>query len=99
MYANEVASGTCDGSAYPVAVRDVGATALVNGHNAVGPVVGNFAMRLAVDKARRFGVGRVTAHSQFRAAELTEFLLHFGLPCRPWAIFFMSQVPATFLWL
>ena len=39
----------------------MGATALVDGKNLLGPVVGNFCMDIAIKKAKEFGIGMVVA--------------------------------------
>lgn len=43
----------------PKLIKDLGATALVDGMNLLGPVVGNFCMDLAIKKAKEFGIGMV----------------------------------------
>ena len=64
MYVKDILSGICDGKAMPIVTKDKYSTALVNGQNTLGPVVGNFAMKLAISKAKEYGVGWVTAHSK-----------------------------------
>lgn len=44
-------------------VSDRGATALVDGHNGMGMVVSKRAMEMAIEKARRYGVGTVVARN------------------------------------
>lgn len=61
MYVNEVRSGVADSAAKPVVVSERAATAHVDGRGALGPVVGNFCMNLAINKARSAGVGWVVA--------------------------------------
>ncbi|CAG0916040.1 unnamed protein product [Notodromas monacha] len=61
MYVNDIKANTCDGSAIPVILKESPATAWVDGNNALGPVVGNFCMQLAINKAKQVGVGWVTA--------------------------------------
>ncbi|XP_065338311.1 uncharacterized oxidoreductase YjmC [Cloeon dipterum] len=61
MYVNDVKTGICDGSAVPIIVKSTSATALVDGKNAIGPVVGNFCMQLAIKKAKETGVGWVAS--------------------------------------
>lgn len=41
------------------------ATALVNGNNLLGPVVGNFCMSLALKKAQDVGIGWVVANGKY----------------------------------
>ena len=47
----------------PVLARDVAATALYDGAKGLGHYVSTLAMRLAIDKARTFGVGIVTVRN------------------------------------
>ncbi|MDR3332292.1 MAG: Ldh family oxidoreductase, partial [Synergistaceae bacterium] len=50
-----------DGIQYPVTnfevLRDSGATAVIDGHDGMGQVIGARSMRLAIDKAKKFGLG------------------------------------------
>ncbi|XP_046550866.1 uncharacterized oxidoreductase YjmC-like [Haliotis rubra] len=46
----------------PIVVKESVATALVDGNNMLGPVVGRFCMNLAMRKARSTGVGMVSAY-------------------------------------
>jgi LDH2 family malate/lactate/ureidoglycolate dehydrogenase len=64
MYVRDVKSGICDGSAVPLIVKSSPATALVDGNNGLGPVVGNFCMDIATKKARETGVGWVAAKGE-----------------------------------
>ena len=50
----------CDPNSKPSIVKETGSTALVDGNNGLGAVVGNFAMNLAINKARETGVGWVS---------------------------------------
>lgn len=43
----------------PEIIRSVGATAVMDGHNAMGQVVGVHAMKLAIEKAKEYGTGYV----------------------------------------
>ncbi|XP_039491711.1 uncharacterized oxidoreductase YjmC isoform X1 [Drosophila santomea] len=54
---------TVAGNATPGVVSEKKAIALVDGHNAPGPVVANFCMDLALQKAREVGIGWVSARS------------------------------------
>lgn len=61
MYSSELQSGVCRGGGHsPEIVRQTVATALVEGHNLLGPVVGKFAVDLAIQKAKEAGIGMVT---------------------------------------
>lgn len=57
----DIKAGICSSTADPVIVREMGATAHVDGKNCLGPVVGDYAMAVACQKAREFGVGWVVA--------------------------------------
>ncbi|XP_029952226.1 uncharacterized protein LOC115391935 [Salarias fasciatus] len=62
MYVNDVKSGICAKDGEPVVEKQTAATALVDGKNLLGPVVGNFCMQLAIEKAKEVGIGWVVAH-------------------------------------
>jgi LDH2 family malate/lactate/ureidoglycolate dehydrogenase len=61
MYVDEVDNKTADPNAKPVVLKESPATAWVDGNNGLGPVVGNFCMQLAIEKAKSVGVGWVVA--------------------------------------
>ncbi|XP_068218653.1 uncharacterized oxidoreductase YjmC-like isoform X1 [Palaemon carinicauda] len=61
MYVKNVLQKTCDGGADPSIETESVSTALVNGNNGLGPVVGNFCIDLAVKKAKETGIGWVCA--------------------------------------
>ena len=65
MYVNDIGSGITVADKEPSVVKETVATALVDGNNVLGPTVGNFAMELAVQKAKEAGVGWVTAKGKF----------------------------------
>ncbi|XP_036391576.1 uncharacterized oxidoreductase YjmC-like [Megalops cyprinoides] len=62
MYVKDIQTGICAKDGEPAIVKESAATALVNGNNLLGPVVGNFCMDLAIKKARDVGIGWVVAH-------------------------------------
>ncbi|KAG5839084.1 hypothetical protein ANANG_G00201180 [Anguilla anguilla] len=62
MYVKDIQTGICEKDGEPTIVKESVATALVNGNNLLGPVVGNFCMDLAIRKAREVGIGWVVAH-------------------------------------
>uniref|UniRef100_H3CSR4 Malate dehydrogenase n=2 Tax=Tetraodon nigroviridis TaxID=99883 RepID=H3CSR4_TETNG len=62
MYVKDIQSGICAKEGEPVVEKQSAATALVDGKNLLGPVVGNFCMDLAVKKAKEVGIGWVVAH-------------------------------------
>ncbi|CAH0550469.1 unnamed protein product [Brassicogethes aeneus] len=57
MYLGEVSSGMCDGQAKPSILKETPATALIDGHNGLGHIIGKFAMEVAIKKCREEGVG------------------------------------------
>ena len=61
MYVNDLKSNTTVSDKEPGVICEKAATAHVDGRNLLGPVVGNFAMQLAIQKAKESGVGMVTA--------------------------------------
>ncbi|XP_017571221.1 uncharacterized oxidoreductase YjmC-like [Pygocentrus nattereri] len=62
LYVKEIRAGICAQEGEPLLEKESLATALVNGNNLLGPVVGNYCMSLAVKKAREAGIGWVVAH-------------------------------------
>lgn len=58
-YAKRLQAGAIDPKGRPEVVDRHGATALVNGHNAMGQVVASFAMNVALDGAAQLGSGSV----------------------------------------
>ncbi|XP_075998283.1 putative oxidoreductase YjmC isoform X2 [Genypterus blacodes] len=61
MYVKDIQSGICDKTGDPVVEKESPATALVDGKNVLGPVVGKFCMDLAIKKAKEVGIGWVVA--------------------------------------
>jgi len=59
-YVADIRSQICDPNAVPSIVRETSSTALVDGNNSLGAVVGNYAMNLAITKAKETGVAWVT---------------------------------------
>ena len=64
MYVNDVLSGITEKNGQPEIVKETAATACVQGNNLLGPVVGNFSMDLATEKAQKSGVGWVVARGK-----------------------------------
>lgn len=58
-YANEINSGMVDVHAKPEIVHETPISALIDAHNGMGQVVGQHAMRLAIEKAKKVGCGMV----------------------------------------
>nr|CAH8869752.1 unnamed protein product [Trichobilharzia regenti] len=61
MYVRDIQKGVCETRAEPKIVKESASTALVDGKNVLGPVVGNFAMNTAIQKAKKTGVSFVAA--------------------------------------
>ncbi|XP_041450025.1 uncharacterized oxidoreductase YjmC [Drosophila obscura] len=62
LYLNDLRHRRADMDAEPEIIRETIASAHVNGNNALGVIVGNFCMDLAVKKANNSGVGFVVAN-------------------------------------
>jgi LDH2 family malate/lactate/ureidoglycolate dehydrogenase len=62
MYVRDVRAGSTNSSSEPVILKESPATALVDGQNLLGPVVGTFGMQLAIRKAKEIGIGMVVAN-------------------------------------
>ncbi|XP_012233753.1 uncharacterized oxidoreductase YjmC [Linepithema humile] len=61
MYVTDIENRITDPTARPQIVTDFQAIALVDGKNALGQVVGKYCMELAIEKAKKFGIGMVAA--------------------------------------
>lgn len=61
MYVKDIESGNCDPTATPDIIKENASTALIDGKNGLGVVVGEFSMKLAIEKAKATGVGWVCA--------------------------------------
>lgn len=61
MYVHDVETKMTAINKEPITVKETSATALVDGNNVLGPVVGNYSMDLAIQKARTAGIGFVVA--------------------------------------
>lgn len=64
MYVKDIKTGICAKDGEPVVEKESVATALVDGKNLLGPVVGNFCMNLAIKKAKECGIGWVVARGE-----------------------------------
>ncbi|XP_069760633.1 uncharacterized oxidoreductase YjmC-like [Narcine bancroftii] len=62
MYLKDLKTGICAKDGDPTIEKSTVATALVNGNNLIGPVVGNFCMKIAIQKAKEVGIGWVSAY-------------------------------------
>lgn len=61
MYINDIQQDVCKCVGEPEVTNQSASCARVDGSNLLGPVVGNYAMKLAIKKAKETGVGMVTA--------------------------------------
>ncbi|VDM77364.1 unnamed protein product, partial [Strongylus vulgaris] len=61
MYVMDLEKKTCKPDGVPKILKERAACAWVDGENLLGPVVGNFCMDLAIQKAKQAGVGWVVA--------------------------------------
>ncbi|VDO97052.1 unnamed protein product [Schistosoma curassoni] len=61
MYVQDIQKGVCSTDLEPIIVKETVSTALVDGKNVLGPVVGNFAMETAIKKADKTGIAFVAA--------------------------------------
>lgn len=73
MYVRDIKSGITVSDREPEVLKETVATAHVDGHNLLGPVVGNFCMDLAISKAREAGVGWVVARGGSRSLSVCRF--------------------------
>ncbi|XP_065320295.1 uncharacterized oxidoreductase YjmC-like [Gordionus sp. m RMFG-2023] len=60
MYVRDIESGICKSDCEPTILKETVSTAWVDGNNLLGPVVGMFAMNLAIKKAKATGVGWIS---------------------------------------
>ncbi|KAK7494939.1 hypothetical protein BaRGS_00013818 [Batillaria attramentaria] len=61
MYVRDIDTGMTVHNKEPTIVKETAATALVDGNNVLGPVVGRFCIDLAIKKAKEAGIGWVSA--------------------------------------
>lgn len=59
LYINDIQANVCEKSGEPIVSTETASVARVDGNNLLGPVVGNYAMQLAMKKAKENGVGLV----------------------------------------
>lgn len=58
-YSHEISCGMVDVHAVPEIVHETPLSAVIDAHNAMGQVIGQRAMRLAIEKAKKYGCGMV----------------------------------------
>merc|ERR1719419_120432 len=59
LYCDELKRGAVSASSIPIVVQESPGGALVDGANAQGPVVGEFCMTMAIEKAKTAGIALV----------------------------------------
>lgn len=64
MYIRDIQGGMCDPKATCTVNKETVATALVDGNNGLGAVVGKYCMDLAIKKAKGAGIAMVVAHGK-----------------------------------
>lgn len=63
VYVRDLQTGTCKRDGQPFVTKRKGGTALVDGDNALGSIVGEFCINLAIELAKENGVGWVAVHN------------------------------------
>lgn len=71
MYVQDIQKGVCSTDLEPIIVKETVSTALVDGKNVLGPVVGNFAMETAIKKADKTGIAFVAAFGKIRTYKMS----------------------------
>lgn len=75
MYVERIRAGSVDPTADPEVVIDDDGVAVIDAGHGFGQITGDEAMRLAVEKAHRFGLGLVTARNGFHFGMARRFAL------------------------
>lgn len=71
MYVRDLQDKLCASDKEPEIVNETVSTALVEGHNLLGAVVGNFCMDLAIEKAKQTGIGWVVARGNVSCIKIS----------------------------
>lgn len=64
LYMKDIQAESCQKDGEPTIINQTVATACVDGHNLLGPVIGKFCMELAIKKAKDAGVGWVVCRGK-----------------------------------
>lgn len=75
MYVQRLRAGSVSLEEAAEVVADHGAVAALDGRHALGQLTGDQAMRIAVDKAKRFGIGAVTVRHAFHFGGAFRYVL------------------------
>jgi len=59
MYVNDIKNGTTAKDGDPIILKQSPGTALIDGQNLLGPYVGKYCMNIAMEKAKKIGIGLV----------------------------------------
>lgn len=63
IYLDRIKEGIINPVTHPEIVKENPATAVIDGHNGMGQVISHFAMSLAIEKAKKFGMGMVAVRN------------------------------------
>ncbi|KAH7936829.1 hypothetical protein HPB49_005675 [Dermacentor silvarum] len=84
-YVTDIQKGACERSGEPVVIKEFAATALVDGKNLLGPVVGTFCMKLAMLKAKHAGIGWIVARGNIQQYICQKHMAHvIAAKCLKW---------------
>lgn len=61
MYVNDLKETKVNTAGEPKILKESVSTAYIDGNNCLGPVVGNFSMKIAIEKAKKTGIGWAVA--------------------------------------
>lgn len=64
MYINDIQAKQCDPCAKPTIIKETVATALCDGNNGLGAVIGKLCMEIAINKAKTAGIGMVVTKGE-----------------------------------
>jgi LDH2 family malate/lactate/ureidoglycolate dehydrogenase len=75
VYLDRIREGGSSATAEPIIVSDNGASAVVDGQNALGLVVGYFGMGHAIELSKKFGIGAVACRNSGHFGPAAEYAL------------------------
>ncbi len=75
QYVSFIRSGELMPNQTAAVVRDVGAVAVLDGRQGFGQIVAEQAMTLAIDKAKRFGIGLATLRNSSHVGRLADWVI------------------------
>ncbi|MCK5882926.1 MAG: Ldh family oxidoreductase [Bacteriovoracaceae bacterium] len=74
MYINDILSGTISLSAEIKIIKEAPSTALLDGNGGIGPLQMKHAVKLAIDKAQKYGIGAVALKNSNDIARLGSYV-------------------------